>query len=246
MAGMALAAGAGNRLRPLTLLLPKPLCPVGGVPLLDHTLAAMAPVVGAMAVNAHHLADLVADHVARAWPDAHLSVEEPDALGTAGAVGQLRGWLDGRAVLVANADTWHQADLADLIDGWDGERVRVLQHGREGFGPRSRIVASLLPSSDAVALTARPSGLYEVCWAPAHAAGRLEVLTYDGPFADCATPADYLRANLLASGGGSVVPDTAQVLGRVERTVLWPDTVVWPAEHLVNAIRTPTSTILIR
>src|SRR5688572_13135885 len=36
IAGVALAAGAGLRLRPLTLLLPKPLCPVANEPLVDH------------------------------------------------------------------------------------------------------------------------------------------------------------------------------------------------------------------
>ena len=37
-AGVVLAAGLGTRLRPLTHLRPKALCPVGGVPLLDLAL----------------------------------------------------------------------------------------------------------------------------------------------------------------------------------------------------------------
>src|SRR4051794_23879900 len=103
VAGLVLAAGAGSRLRPLTRFPPKPLCPVAGVPLLDGNLARVAAVVGSgpehVAVNAHHHANQLAAHVAGR---AHLSVEEPEALGTAGAVAHLRPWLAGRPVLVVN------------------------------------------------------------------------------------------------------------------------------------------------
>ena len=56
----------------------------------------------------------------------HRSWEAPDALGTAGALGALRPWIDGRGALVVNADSWSDADLSVLTDGWDGRRVRVL------------------------------------------------------------------------------------------------------------------------
>ncbi len=46
LAGVVLAAGAGTRLRPLTALRPKALCPVGTVPLLDLALARLAPLTG--------------------------------------------------------------------------------------------------------------------------------------------------------------------------------------------------------
>ena len=61
LAALVLAAGAGTRLRPLTLLRPKPLCPVVDTTLLDLALDRVAPHVppGAVAVNAHHLADQI-------------------------------------------------------------------------------------------------------------------------------------------------------------------------------------------
>ncbi|OWY62614.1 hypothetical protein B7486_57495, partial [cyanobacterium TDX16] len=54
LAGLVLAAGAGQRLRPLTRLRPKPLCPVAHVPLVDLGLDRVAPHVGEVAVNVHH------------------------------------------------------------------------------------------------------------------------------------------------------------------------------------------------
>ena len=70
----------------------------------------------------HHAAQIVAHVGSRA----HLSVEEPDALGTAGAVGKLLPWIGGRAVLTLNADAWHDEPLAALTDGWDGATIRML------------------------------------------------------------------------------------------------------------------------
>ena len=41
----------------------------------------------------------------------------------------------------------------------------------------------------------------------------MEVVRHDGPFVDCGTPAQYLAANLAASGGESVVEPGAVVDG---------------------------------
>lgn len=51
-AGVVPAAGAGTRLRPLTSLRPKALCPVGGVPLVDLALAAHLDGRDALVTNA--------------------------------------------------------------------------------------------------------------------------------------------------------------------------------------------------
>ncbi len=272
---MALAAGEGRRLRPLTDRLPKPLCPVGNVALLDLALGRLSAVTDALAVNLHHGRVAMEDHLDR-WtdrrptgPSVHRSIEEPEALGTAGALGQLRGWIDGRSALVVNADAWADADLAPLVADWDGERVRLLvtpdpsdASGEVRFGPRMGLVASLLPWADLVDLRAEPSGLYEVMWVAAHGAGRLETVGHAGRFVDCGTPGDYLRANLeaVADSGGSIVdPDAevadggevidsviakaAVVAGTVQRCVLWPGAEVAPGEVLVGAVRAPGLTV---
>src|SRR3954468_20339549 len=115
IAGVVLAAGAGERLRPLTRLRAKALCPVGDRPLVDHALARFAGVTATLAVNVHHHRDQLEAHLAGR---VHLSIEEPVALGTAGALGALRDWVDGRACIVVNADTWCPTPLDVLVDGW--------------------------------------------------------------------------------------------------------------------------------
>lgn len=232
---------------PLTRERPKPLCPVGNRALLDWALDALAPVSPQVAVNVHHSAEQIVDHLRRhrRADSVHVSVEEPVALGTAGAVARTRGWVDGRAVLVTNADTWHQADLRLFAQGWDGERVRILTSTPLPFGPRSGVVASILPWSVVSTLEVEPSGLWEVVWRERVDSGAIDAVVHDGVVVDCATPADYLRANLTWSDGRSVVADGATVTGRVERSVVWAGAEVLAHEHLVDAIRTPQRTVRI-
>ena len=242
LAGVALAAGTGSRLRPLTIDVPKALCPVANTPLIDHALDRLESVADRCAVNAHHHWEALAAHVGER---AHVSVEHATPLGTAGAVGRLRSWLDGVDVLVVNADTWCPGSLEPFVSGWDRERVRLLIPGG-AFGPDARIAAALLPRREVEAMSEEPSGLYEVSWRSAHAEGRLEAVAHDGVFADCGTPADYLEANLLASGGMSVVDPDASVEGEVVESVVWSGARVEAPERLFRAVRTPTRTVVVR
>lgn len=245
LAGVVLAAGAGTRLRPLTHFRPKALCPVGDRPLAEHALERVRRHVGDVAVNVHHGR---AQMVARFDGRVHVSVETPTVLGTAGAIGQLRGWLDGRAALVANADAWYGAGggdlLAELVSGWDGERVRLLvvrDTDRGDFGPWRFAGVSLLPWQHARRLEAEPAGLYERCWRELHEAGALDLCPTQAAFTDCGTPSDYIAANLDTTGGDSVVGAGAVVHGKVVRSVVWPGALVRRGERLVDAIRVGTA-----
>src|SRR6185436_11791747 len=61
---MVLAAGLGERMRPLTDRLPKPLVRVNGKPLLDHVLDRLAAAgIERAVVNVHYLADQIERHV---------------------------------------------------------------------------------------------------------------------------------------------------------------------------------------
>lgn len=244
LVGVVLAAGRGTRLRPLSRLRPKALCPVGNVPLVDLALERVRPSVGAVAVNLHHGRRALDAHLAG---DVHRSVEADGPLGTAGALGQLRTWIDGRGALVVNADAWCPGSLEAFVEGWDGERVRLLVASDDDLQPTSGLAAALMPWSDIADLEPVPSGLYEVSWRPAQAAGRLEVVRHDGPFVDCGTPRQYLTANLLWSGGESVVEPGAEVEGSLDRCVVWSDARVRRHEELTCSIRARGGlTVLVR
>jgi NDP-sugar pyrophosphorylase family protein len=245
LAAVVLAAGEGRRLRPLTSIRPKPLCPVNNVPLIASAFVELETLLGPMAadriaVNAHHLADHVVSWVGTR---AHVSREDPTALGTAGAIGQLRDWLDGRAALIRNTDVWRGGGVgARFVAEWDGVRPRLLvvaDEQRADFAGSWRFAGlSLLPWSLARDLAASPSGLYEEVWQQAERDGRLDLVPSAVAFIDCGTPSEYLRANLIASGGESVIGPGAHVEGEVVRCVVWSDGVVRRDEQLVECIRT--------
>ncbi|HVF32553.1 MAG TPA: sugar phosphate nucleotidyltransferase [Acidimicrobiales bacterium] len=249
LAGVVLAAGLGTRLRPLTELLPKALCPVANVPLVDLALGRLRPLVGGLAVNVHHHRARMVAHLAAEHPRVHVSNEEGEALGTAGALGRLRPWIDGRAVLVHNADAWFDDPTAGerLLDGWDGVRLRLLAvPARAGLAPdfdgrHTFAGVSLLPWSAITPLELTPSGLWEVSWRQAWDEGRIELvpLDPDAPWFDTGTPATYLAANLAATGGRSAVHPSATVdpTARVERSVVWPEARVAAGERLCEQIR---------
>lgn len=230
-------------MRPLTIERPKVLLPVDGSPLVDHALERLRTVTDSLAVNVHDSQPELAAHLA---DRTHVSVETGERLGTAGALGHLREWIAGRPTVVVNGDTWCPGGIDALTDGWGGSSIRVLVAGDEPFGPTSRIAGALLPWSAVSTLEPVPSGLWEVSWRAAHEAGLVETVHHRGPFVDCATPADYLAANLQAAGGSSVGPD-AVVDGVIEDCVVWDGAVVRSGEHLRRAIRTEAGrTVLVR
>ena len=234
------------RLRPLTSVRPKALCPVGNRALVDLALERFAGVTDSLAVNVHHHRALLESHLAGR---VHLSIEEPEALGTAGAIGELRDWIDQRPVIVVNADTYCPYPVSVLLDGWDGSRVRVLVAGDDHLRRHSRLAGCLLPWVEVANLRAEPSGLYERTFNRAGQEGRLEVVTLpaDVTCIDCGTPAQYLAANLEWSGGDSVIGAGALVEGTVDQSVLWPGAYVRAEEHLTRAIRAGDRlTVLVR
>ncbi len=247
-----LAAGSGTRLRPLSTVSPKALCPVGGVALLDLAVARARSVTSLVAVNTHHGRARVQAHVATraTGGPVHVSVEGPEALGTAGAIGHLKRWIAGRPVLVVNADAWHRADLRELVAHWDGRYTRLLtvvDPRRGTWGDRRYAGAALLPWSEVSRLDERPSGLWETSWRRLRPGRDLELIDHDGAFFDCGTPADYLSANLETSGGRSVIGKGAVVEGTVEATVVWSGARVERGEHLHRAVRaTGGVTVLVR
>jgi mannose-1-phosphate guanylyltransferase len=122
-----LAGGLGTRLRPRFGDLPKPLAPLGGRPFLVHQLEWLARhgVRSAVLCAGHgaaRLREVVGD--GRAFGVAVAWSEEPEPLGTGGALALATSHVDGPA-LVMNGDT-----LAEC-DPWRLERARW-EHGALG------------------------------------------------------------------------------------------------------------------
>jgi N-acetyl-alpha-D-muramate 1-phosphate uridylyltransferase len=256
IAAVVLAAGLGRRLRPLTHVRPKALCPVGNRTLLDRALDRLAALGfttrDTVAVNACYLAEQVVEAVG---DRAHLSVEPDEPLGTAGGIGNLKPWLDGRAAVVYNSDAYLDGgDLTALLDGWDGSTVRMLTAPGPPaeFSGRRFAGISLLPWSDIETLPTTLADLVLTTWRPAERAGRLDLVGFAGTYLDTGTPGDYLAANLHAARGAALVaPDAtvtvpvtqgvvgsgATVHGEVVRGVVWPGGYVAAGERLVDAVR---------
>lgn len=233
VASIVLCAGEGRRLRPITEHLPKALCTVANVSLVRWALEGPAGRGLRTAINAHHHAEQVVEHVRDL--DVTVSVEAPEALGTAGAIAQLAGWLDGAHAMVHNADAWIPEPPGDFVTGWDGTRPRLLVRRTDGasdFGPFRFLGLSLLPQPEVARLRAEPSGLYEVVWREAWRRGELDLVEHDGIAFDVGTAERLLAANLAAGDGTSFVHPSADVRARLHSCVALPGAVVREQDDL--------------
>jgi NDP-sugar pyrophosphorylase family protein len=114
---MILAAGEGTRLRPSTLGTPKVLLPVGGAPLIWHTLTWLRMHgVSQAAINLHHLGDKIRGLLGDGYG---LGVEisysgEEELLGTAGGVKRMAdGWRE--PFFVIYGDVLTDLDLGAMV-----------------------------------------------------------------------------------------------------------------------------------
>jgi mannose-1-phosphate guanylyltransferase len=115
-----LAAGLGTRMRGALGDVPKILAPFGARALLDHQLDYLAGEgIDEVAVNLHHHADAVLEHLGRGTPvPVRVSVEET-LLGTAGALLPLAPFLDEPFVLLYG-DVVTDLRLGDLLERHSG------------------------------------------------------------------------------------------------------------------------------
>ena len=128
---MVLAAGLGERMRPLTLERPKPLIEVAGRTILDRALDALAAAgVPRAVVNLHYLGEMIDRHLAsRTKPHVEFSREEL-RLETGGGIKQALPLLGADPFYVINADTvWLDGPtptLTRLAARWDESEMDVL------------------------------------------------------------------------------------------------------------------------
>jgi MurNAc alpha-1-phosphate uridylyltransferase len=124
---MVLAAGRGERMRPLTLTVPKPLVELAGRPLIDHVLDKLAGAgVETAVVNVHYLPDLLEASLARraeVKPAIIISDERDELLDTGGGAKRALPLLGPGPFFVHNADTvWSEGPIPELkrmLKLWD-------------------------------------------------------------------------------------------------------------------------------
>jgi len=225
-AAMILAAGRGERMRPLTDTLPKPLLPVAGRSLLERSLDRLiAHGVTNIVVNVHHLGQQIADRVnGRAR-----IVDEGRLLETGGSVKNALPLLGAGPFFVLNGDgLWRETSgtmLERLEMKWTPERMDalLLLHpihkviGREatdrgdffiepGGRARYRGIASLAPYvfasvsvCDARLFRDSPEGAFSLLklWNQAEEKGRLFGVFNDGDWFHIGTPEALAEAERM-------------------------------------------------
>ncbi len=129
---MVLAAGRGERMRPLTATMPKPLVRVAGRPLLDHVLDKLDQAgVQTAIVNVHYLADQIEQHLAdRTSPRIVISDERDQLLETGGGTVKALPLLGDEPFFLVNSDTiWLDGVTGNwqrLAETFDPERMDAL------------------------------------------------------------------------------------------------------------------------
>ncbi len=229
---MVLAAGMGERMRPITLTTPKPLIAIGGQTMLDRALNALEDEgVEQVVVNAHHLADVVARHLAdRRKPAIRLSVEA-ERLETGGGVRNALSLLGQASFFVVNGDIlWRdgpRSTLGDLAAAWDPSRMDalLLLHpvatalGYDGPGDFHRQADGRVTRRDANGrapylfaglqilhprlFTGTPTGPFSlnVLYDRAIAGDRLYAIEHGGHWCHVSTPADIPVAEAFLANG---------------------------------------------
>ena len=127
-----LAAGLGERMRPLTDNCPKPLLYVGGRTMLDRALDALVEAgVEEAVVNLHYLPDMIVSHLAsRKIPKITFAREEV-LLDTGGGVKKMLEFFGSEPFYVLNADVvWTDGSdvstLRQMAAKWDASKMDLL------------------------------------------------------------------------------------------------------------------------
>lgn len=118
MKAMILAAGRGERMRPLTDALPKPLLPVGDKTLIEHHIIRLqAAGCSEVIINTGWLGELLPEKLgdgSRYNLEIQYSPEPPGALETGGALQHALPLLGDAPFLLVNGDVWTDYPFAQL------------------------------------------------------------------------------------------------------------------------------------
>jgi MurNAc alpha-1-phosphate uridylyltransferase len=149
MKAMILAAGRGERMRPLTDETPKPLLRIGGQTLIErHVNALAAAGIRELVINHAHLGEQLVQALgdgAACGVDIQWSAEPAGALETGGGIFNALPLLGDAPFVVVNADIWTDFPFSELPDEPDGLAHLVLVDN-----PAHHPVGDFVLSSDRV------------------------------------------------------------------------------------------------
>jgi len=141
LCGVILSAGYGNRLRPITNSMPKPLLPVLGIPLIDVIVRKLLD-EGAESIhcNAFHLKEKMLRHAEKLDPPVEVYVEK-NLLGTGGGIANMKkGVSRYDNILLHNGDILSNAGYKDAMEhgppgnvlcNESGEIIEIITGGRK-------------------------------------------------------------------------------------------------------------------
>jgi mannose-1-phosphate guanylyltransferase len=246
-----LGAGLGNRLRPLTDRLPKPLVPLFHRPLAEWAMAACADAgITRFAINTHHLPD--------AWVGFGGSADltffhEPILLETGGGLKNISNWIGEDVILVHNGDIFSTLPLGRLIAAHQASGLPVtLALRSQGVAKHIALDASSTRVLDIRNLLGRRNGTHTFtgiyCVSPAFLdlippaekisvipaflqlaeSGKLGAIVLDeGVWLDLGDRESYLRAHHELGLGPAIHPlATIAPNANVERSIIGPGAVV--------------------
>ncbi|MDY3107676.1 MAG: nucleotidyltransferase family protein [Succinivibrio sp.] len=130
MKAMILAAGRGERLRPITDTCPKPLVKVGGKELLVWHIEKLKQVgITDILINSAYLSEKIVDFIgdgSKFGVKVTHSVEGASGLETAGGIIKALSFFEGKDFLVVNGDTFIDADYKQFLEPLETEYLARL------------------------------------------------------------------------------------------------------------------------
>lgn len=118
MKAMILAAGLGNRMRPLTDHLPKPLLCAGGKPLIEYHLENLQRSgIREVIINLAYMGEKIRAHLGNGerWNLQIQYSQEPEPLETGGAIRCALTLLGAETFLLINGDVWCDLEFGSFI-----------------------------------------------------------------------------------------------------------------------------------
>ncbi len=115
-----MAAGRGTRLQPFTDTVPKPLLPVRGVPIVEHTLMELPNGISEIIFVVGYRGDQIKKHFGDVFGTVPIRYVEQTTLdGTYGALRTAASFLSGRFLVLNGDDMYVREDLTKLSNGAD-------------------------------------------------------------------------------------------------------------------------------